>query len=157
MKAIILILCLIVGRLNAQDCDIEKEQDKFTGNIRVRTPILKDVSFIMQIVDSKDTIYMAKLTGYGNSIHFGEGVIVLFENGMKIERSEVKNDVTLNTDIPTNYKYRVTSYIPITRKDLETFSKFKILAYRLYIYDWDVKDSRANKYREYAYCLLHSK
>ncbi|MDA0175910.1 hypothetical protein OOZ35_00220 [Mesoflavibacter profundi] len=121
---------------------ITTKTDKFTGDTTSRSPILDKVSF----TKSNDDIYL-KLTTYGSTANVNKkGVIILLDNGKKIEKPEEKIDVDVD-----KYGYRYSAFIRLNNEDIELLSNNEITDYRLYIYDKSI--SNGNVYKEYLKCL----
>jgi|SaaInlStandDraft_2_1057019.scaffolds.fasta_scaffold31678_1 hypothetical protein len=124
---------------------IDVTVDKFNGETKYRTPLLKQISFIKYIKEGKETIYMSIRT-IGSTPSTGEGVTILLDNGEKIEKN-VDTDVSVNS----NAQFEHSAFFRLTKADIELLKKHNITDTRLYIFD--MKILKPVQYRAYMICL----
>ena len=124
---------------------IDVTVDKFNGETKYRTPLLKQISFIKYIKEGKETIYMSIRT-IGSTPSTGEGVTILLYNGEKIEKN-VDTDVSVNS----NAQFEHSAFFRLTKADIELLKKHNITDTRLYIFD--MKILKPVQYRAYMICL----
>jgi hypothetical protein len=114
---------------------IIRKIDDFTGAITINSPFFEgsnssDAVIFKEIKNGKAT-YDLNLTAYGSTVSVdGKGVIILFEDGTKINKTTQKVDVKAKE---SNFEYSV--YITLSPNDLILLKTKKIAKFRLYIYD----------------------
>lgn len=127
--------------------DIETTTDKFSGETTASSDYSEGIKFLKIIKNGSSKIYMA-INESGSTLNVGEkGLILLLENGNKIERPNAKIDV--DTGSGRNYVY--SAFIELTKKEIDLITKNPITDDRLYIYDGEVKYGA--KLSEYLKCL----
>ena len=124
---------------------IDVTVDKFNGETKYRTPLLKQISFIKYIKEGKETVYMSIRT-IGSTPSTGEGVTILLDNGEKIEKN-VDTDVSVNS----NAQFEHSAFFRLTKADIELLKNHNITDTRLYIFDMQI--SKPIQYRAYMICL----
>ena len=128
--------------INKAATDIKMKVDKFEGTTSWNSPYYgkgiaattpKRVSFVK--VKSKKggfTNYLS-LTTYGSTLNVGEkGLVILFQDGTKIEKPNADIDYESNTGSPY---WEYTAFEGISDEELEMFATKKIDAFRLYMYE----------------------
>ena len=128
--------------------DIKETKDQFTDEVTYSSPLLDVISF-SKVLAKTDTFYFASLRAHASTGAFGKGVIILLEDGQKIEKP-ARVDITYES---VSEGYMATAFIRLTSADLSKLSISKIKAFRLYIFDRE-DIARADAYREYVKCLV---
>ena len=123
--------------------------DKFNGETKYRTPLLKQISFIKYIKEGKETVYMSIRT-IGSTPSTGEGVTILLDNGEKIEKN-VDTDVSVNS----NAQFEHSAFFRLSKTDIELLKNHNISDTRLYIFDMQI--SKPIQYSAYMSCLDNKK
>jgi hypothetical protein len=136
--------------------NIERKVDDFTNEVKINSPLSENYKMCDMIIykDIKNgkSVYTLSLTAYGSTANVGgKGVIILFEDGTKINKPTVEIDVEANS---SNFEY--SAYITLNLNDLKLLSTKKIDKYRLYIYD-KVNGSFAEKFQYYVKCVIDKK
>ncbi|MGB1218367.1 MAG: hypothetical protein ACPG4W_01165 [Flavobacteriales bacterium] len=124
---------------------IDVEVDKFNGETKYQTPLLKQIGFTKIIKDGEEIVYMSIRT-IGSTPSTGKGVIILLDNGEKIEKN-VDTDVRVNS----NAQFEHSAFFRLTKSDIELLKKHNITDTRLYIFD--MKILKPVQYRAYMICL----
>lgn len=121
---------------------IDVRKDKFSNKTIKYSPLLEPVSF------AKDNGYFMTLTTTGNiPVVNGSGVIILLENGQKIIK-KTKVDVEATSK---GYSYSV--FIPLTKTDISTLTKFNIDDFKLDVFENQLKLNGEN-YKQYLKCII---
>lgn len=127
--------------------DIETKTDKFSGETTASSDYSEGIKFLKITKNGSSKIYMA-INETGSTLNVGEkGLILLLENGNKIERPNAKIDV--DTGSGRNYVY--SAFIELTEKEVDLIINNPITDDRLYIYDGVIKNGA--KLSEYLKCL----
>lgn len=136
---------------------IDRAVDEFTGEISWRSP--RKISWggynlrIYKDKNGEKADYFLSLMTCGYSLSVGGvGVIVLFTDGTKMNRP----NVNISIDIESS-KYVYRAFLQLSDFEMKTLSEKTIKAYRLYVYDQNVKPGIADKFRRYASCIKESK
>lgn len=139
-------------------CDkIERKIDDFTSEINLNSPLSEgrktsDVIIYKDIKSGKATYYL-RLTAYGNTVSVdGKGVIILFEDGTKLNKPTQKVDVEAESSI-----FEYSAFITLTPNDLILLKTKKIAKFRLYIYDNSIDEYFAEKFTYYVKCIVEAK
>lgn len=128
--------------------DIETTTDKFSGEITESSDYSEGIKFIKSTKDGVSKIYMA-INEPGSTLNVGKkGLILLLENGKKIERPNADIDAKVNTS-GKNYVY--SAFIELTKAEIDLIINNPITDDRLYIYDGEIKNGA--KLSEYLKCL----
>lgn len=131
--------------------EIKIDTDKFTGEIRRTTPPASGVTFTKVVAAGKTTIYM-QINEIGSTLNVGKkGLILLLENGKRIEKPEEKVDAEVNK-YGSGYIYSV--FTTLTESDIKLLCENVITDNRLYIYDGTINKEDGNKIKEYLKCLI---
>ena len=144
----------VIGGINFPEgffCkDIEETKDKFTGEVSYSSPYLEGISFIKVKKEGTEKIYLS-IQEAGATINFNiKGVILLLENGFRIEKPDAVLDVKLSS-IGTGYIY--SAFIELNSDDIKLLTINKITDDRLYIYDGTI--SKGERIREYLKCIIN--
>ena len=124
---------------------IDVKVDKFNGETKYSTPLSKQIAFIKYIRDGEEVVYMS-ISTIGATPSTGEGVVILLDNGEKIEKN-VDTDVSVNN----NAQFEHSAFIRLTKEDIELLKKHNITDTRLYIFDMKIR--KPVQYRAYMICL----
>jgi hypothetical protein len=128
--------------------DIKTTTDKFNGSTTSSSDYSDGISFIEVTKDNSSTIYMSVSQG-GITINVGEkGLILLLENGKRIERPEAEIDVKVNT-VTSGYIY--SAFISLSEEEINLIIENPLTDKRLYIYDGVVESGE--RLSEYLRCL----
>jgi len=143
----------VLGGLNLPDdfyCnDIKTTIDKFNGSTTSSSEYSDGISFIKVTKDNSSTIYMSVREG-GITFNVGEkGLILLLENGKRIERPEAAIDVKNNSG-SSGYIY--SAFISLSQEEIKLIIENPLTNNRLYIYDGEIENGR--KLSEYLKCLI---
>ena len=125
--------------------NIKIEVDKFTGETRYRTPLLKQIHFIKYIKNGEEKTYMM-ISTIGSTPATGKGVILLLENGEKITKN-----IETNVSVNTNAQFEHTAFFSLNKNDIELLKKYNVTDTRLYIFDMEI--IKPIQYRAYIICL----
>tara|TARA_B110000879_G_C10688180_1_gene324365 strand:- start:21 stop:410 length:390 start_codon:yes stop_codon:yes gene_type:complete len=123
--------------------------DKFEGDTTYTSPYKSGYLDLVHFIKVNEVVYMS-LKAPGSTPNVGkEGVVVLLENGDKIEKPEAKIDVDVNA--AAGYDY--TAFFTLDKSDIEKLKASPITDLRLYIYDAKILKKKALKYLEYIKCI----
>jgi hypothetical protein len=125
--------------------EIEVSKDKFTGETRINSP-MHGVYFVKTKKETETHIYLFLRTPGSTANVNIKGVIILLDNGMKIEKPDCKIDVEVGE---SNYLY--SCLIELNNKDIQLLTANKMTDYRLYVYDNTIKNG--NTLMEYLKCI----
>lgn len=78
-----------------------------------------------------------------------KGVIILFENDLRIDRPEIEIDVDA-----TSNGYSYSAFIDLSTDEMNIIANNQMTDFKLYIYDCTVNVFKRKKYMKYASCLL---
>lgn len=126
--------------------EIEISTDKFTGETRINSP-LSGVYFVKTKKTTESHTYLFLRTSGSTANVNIKGVIILLDNGMKIEKPDCKIDVEVGQ---SNYLY--SCLIELNNKDIQLLTANKMTDYRLYVYDNTIKNG--NTLMEYLKCII---
>ena len=131
---------------------LESKKDDFSGEITIQNPYSQATKeYIYKIINKSDTTYYLSLKAYGSTVTVdGKGVIILFENGSKLEKPDEKIDVKVGQK---DYDY--SCFIRLSKEDIELLRKNKISKYRLYIYDTNLSSFSAESLVKYTNCIVN--
>jgi hypothetical protein len=137
--------------------NIERKVDDFTNVVNINSPISENYKMCDMIIykDLKNgkNVYTLSLKAYGSTATVGgKGVIILFEDGTKINKPTVEIDVEANS---SNFRYSV--YITLSPNDLILLKTKTIAKFRLYIYDNSPDEYFALKFMNYVKCAIDKK
>lgn len=130
-------------------CDkISTEKDKFTGETTYTTDFADGVSFVKVVKNNVSKLYMQVNTS-GSTLNVGkQGLIVLLNNGGKIQKPTAKIKVD-KTSSGGGYVY--STFVELNKNDITILKQHLITATRLYIYDNDVEEGA--KLKDMLKCL----
>lgn len=135
---------------------IKKKTDDFTDEIKINSPIIdggKSAPVILyKTIKNGKAIYDLRLQSYGNTPSVdGKGVIILFEDGTKMNKPAIKIDVGVDKS-----RYVYSAYIQLTETEVKSLSIKKINKFRLYVYDQELKQVYAEKITNYVKCVMEA-
>ena len=125
--------------------EIETKIDKFTSITSYNSPIKEHVSFIKE----KGITYIYLLSHGKTPTVGGTGIIVLLDDGSKIENKEAKIDVKYTGD---GY-YDYSTLFSLKDDEIKKLSENQITDYRLYIYEFQIDKGKGWILKEYLKCL----
>ena len=131
----LLLTTTALGQVGSKGCDkLERTEDKFEGTVRISTPYkLTNWYRVHKYIESGTTRIYLSIRGGGYTASVGEkGVIVLLEDGTKLEWPNEEIDCDVNTDGP-GFVYR--AFIGLNDDEIDKLAASKISDSRLYIYD----------------------
>ena len=143
--------------INTLCSKIENQKDDFTDNISINSPIIESreiASMILykHIMSGKIT-YALSLQTSGVTVNVGQtGVIILFDDGTKMNKTTIEFDVDADEK---GYKY--SAYVPLTETEVKSLTTKKIKKFRLYIYDEELNQTFAEKFTYYVKCVMEKK
>jgi hypothetical protein len=158
-KALLLLVSLITFNCFSQCEKITRKTDKFTGEITLHSPIGMYMSMAGHFYKSitKDTTnYSLYLHTCGSTITKAKGVVILFEDGSKLEfpNQEIEADVPQGNEY-CNFEYQ--AFIDLSKSDIDKLLTHKMTDFRLYIFDRKVGNAQAKKLQDYLRCLVNTR
>ena len=151
-----LLILLSPFYLNAQyefaSCDeITKSNDKFEDIVRYSTPTSTQFGgFIsaLKVIDGDNSRVYLRLYANGQTLNVDEkGVILLFDDGSKLEWPTEKLEVEYKDFGYGNTAWRYSAFILLNDEEISMLSSKTINSYRLYIYDIDVSSTKKKNVR----------
>ncbi|WP_172919497.1 hypothetical protein [Capnocytophaga canis] len=147
----------VVGGLDLPDdfyCKkIEKEVDKFTKETKFYSDFEDGIYFVKTTKNNISKIYMEVRVNGGSSLSVGKkGLILLFENGQKIQKPTAKIEVDANG---TGSSYVYSTFVELTKNDINIFKNNELTDVRLYIYDNSIDNGK--KLSELLKCIIKAK
>lgn len=139
-------------------CDkIEFSVDDFTNVATFNNPTFENGQItpmiLYKIIENSNTKYYLSLRSYGVTVNVMEkGVIILFDDGTKINKPKVEIDVEADKK---GFEYR--AYFSLTEAEVLSLTVKKIKKFRLYIYDKEVGKALSEKFTYYVKCLMEKK
>jgi len=131
--------------------DITIEDDKFTGEIRSKSPYSEGVSFIKVTKEGISKIYIS-INETGSTAVVGKtGLILLLENNKRIEKPTAPIDVKVNSGYTGATGYVYSAFVELTAEDIKLLCENAITDNRLYIFDGTIKNGQ--KLKDYLNCL----
>lgn len=128
--------------------NISTEKDKFTKETTYTTDFADGISFVKVVKNNVPKVYMQVNTA-GSTLNVGkQGLIVLLNNGGKIQKPTAKIKVD-KTSSGGGYVY--STFVELNKNDIATLKQHLITATRLYIYDNDVEEGA--KLKDMLKCL----
>ena len=127
---------------------VEREIDEFTGEIKINTPNLSSSSSPVKLyknIDKGVVKYYLRLRSNGNTVNVNQkGVILLFSDGSKwVKDSHIDVEVGRS-----NYYY--SAFISLTPEEVDMFINKEISKFRLYIYDNEINNIEAKKFKTFV-------
>lgn len=159
MRLAFTVLMLFCNLASYCQCErITKKVDKFTGEITLNSPrglYMSMAGHFYKSITKDTTNYYLYLHTCGFSITQAKGVIILFEDGSKLEfpNEEIKAEVPVSNEY-CNFEYQ--ALINLSQSDIDKLLSHKMTDFRLYIYDRKIGSSQAKKLQEYLKCLVNS-
>lgn len=129
--------------------DLKTETDKFTGELRVNTPVSDGISFLKVTKGNSSTYFMSVVEAGATPKVGAIGLILLLTNGKRIEKPTAPIDVKVNTGA-RGYLY--SAFITLTPDDIKLLTENLITNDRLYVFDGIIKNGQ--KISEYLKCLI---
>lgn len=125
--------------------NIETKTDKFTGVTSYNSPINEHIYFIKE----KGVTYIYLLSHGKTPTIGGSGVIILLDNGSKIENKEAKIDIKYDG----NGYYDYSTLFILKDDEIKKLSDNQITDYRLYVYEFQIDKGKGWFFKEYLKCL----
>ena len=160
---IALMLCLvsIVGFAQSDNdscynwCScISRKVDDFTNEVKISTPFYTKPSIDKYIYPNgtiKYYLYLSLDDSYCTA--GGTGLIILFKDGTKFSRPNIKVDM----DYYSGDKFTYSVFIPITQNEVKIFAQKEISKFKMYIFERNFKEIDIRAFKEYANCILELK
>jgi hypothetical protein len=118
---------LLTGDISSK---IEITVDDFSGEITLTSPIGQ--SLLIEKIIRKDTVYYLRLVTTGSTcVVDGKGLIVLFTDGTKWEKS----DSEIDCEVGNGGDFDYSAFIQLSSKDLNLFSTKIVSKFKLYIFE----------------------
>jgi len=130
--------------------DIKITVDKFTGETKYQSPTEKDYFFIKVKKGKESNIYMRFSGSSLSLVSNAKGIILLLENGFKIEKPDI--EIGIDVDPLMKEYYRYQAFFELNPSDIELLTKNKITDSRIYVIDSHLIHSEYLK--EYLKCLI---
>jgi hypothetical protein len=133
---------------------IERSVDKFTGEVTFNSPIgtgwETSAMTIYKTIKGSIITNSLYLRTYGSTVNVNStGVIILFDDGTKINKPSVKIDVDVEGS-----RFIYGAYFALTESDLKTLSNKRVDRFRLYIYDEVVNPKKAEEFTHFVSCII---
>lgn len=157
MKRIIvaLMLCLVsiigFGQESNWCSIIERNVDDFTNEVKISTPYYMNPMIIKYIYPNGSIKYYLSLSlddSYCTA--GGTGLIILFKDGTKFSRPNVKVDM----DYYSGDKFTYSVFTPITQSEVKIFSQKEMSKFKMYIFERNFSDREIEAFKEFANCIL---
>lgn len=127
--------------------DIEKETDKFTNKTTFSSPVLNPISYVKTVIEEEVHTYI-KIDVIGITANVSKkGVIILFEDGSKINKPDVDVNAQVNKG---GDGFLYTAFFELNKEEIDILSQKNITDVRLFIYDREIKNV---KLKEYMKCI----
>ena len=111
---------------------ITREVDVMDGKVQIATPSMMSLFGVRKYIDDGQARTYLTLKASGATLNINEvGVVVLLEDGTKIERPQAKIDYSNGYGSTWSY----SAWITLTDEEIEKLSNTAIQQARLYIYD----------------------
>jgi hypothetical protein len=130
--------------------------DEFTDQIFIDCPVMGNsmstIHLIKKINKNVASYYLDLMT-QGSTLFVGwKGAILVFTDGTKMKKPNAEIDIEVS-----DYGFRYTSFIELTRDDLKVLSSKTIDKFRLNIFDGEVNSKDARMFRIYAKNIIKLK
>lgn len=133
------------------ECDVKKIEDKFDGSITYSTGL--DWAMFYKFQKGAMTSYSLRLEADGStSNYYKTGVVILLEDGSKIEKPNAKIDCKSYS----NYGYKFSSWVDLTISERELLKSKRITDFRLYIYEKSISEKKGQKLIGSIKCISES-
>ena len=155
----ILILLLSLSKVRSQITDssyceqIENVVDEFDGHKTYRTPLSKKCA-IEKVIQKGVATYYLSLRSLGVSVSVHEkGVKIILSNKQILSFPNERIDVEVDEKGGFDY----SAFIILTSANIQLLKKYKILKWRLYIYDDFQYEEEAEALRNMINCMSNLK
>lgn len=133
-----------------------REVDEFTNQISIDCPVLGNhmsTIHLIKKINKNVAVYYLDLMTQGSTLFVGwKGAILVFIDGTKMKKPNAEIDIEVS-----DYGFRYTASILLTRDDLKVLSSKHINKFRLNIFDGAVNSKDAKMFRIYAKNLVKLK
>jgi hypothetical protein len=126
---------------------ISQKVDKFDGVITLNSPYEEPISFTKKIKGTDTTIYCS-ISISRNEIYTGKGLIILLNDGNKIERPEEKVDYKLNSS-SNGFEHSV--FFRLSKEEILKLKTSEITDVKMYVLDFTI--ANGNTIKEYLNCI----
>lgn len=150
MKRIIVLLILPYF-INAQ-CKVKKTVDKFENEVKYKADFPKWFEVIKYVKGTDTSYYLSLWTEGTSGLYAKQGVVILFNDGTKIERPNEK----VECEFRTGAMYDFTSFFRIGKSELEQLKTKTTAGIRLYIIDREWGDKKAENIKQQIICLVNT-
>ena len=138
--------------------EVEREIDDFTNEIIINSRIVfynkTSPVTIYKYINKNVITYYLSLKTYGfTPIALEKGVIILFEDGSKLNKPNVNIDI----QVTQNANYEYSAFFRITTSELSILRSKKIKKFRLYIFDEIINEEFSIRFPEYVKCVMDMK
>lgn len=132
--------------------EIKINKDKFEGHDKFYTPTEHPINIVKVKYDSTYRYYI-NLSHITSTPTFTKGIIILFNDGTKLNYPEAKVETSVR-GTGSGY-YSISSFIQIKEVDIPTFREKEMTDARIYVTEMKIKDGW--RYRMYMNCLYEKK
>lgn len=129
-----LVFQYVSGQKEREDgeCKINYEKDKFTGQVKIYTPITTKMGIspliFYKMIGSEDTTFYLAIYTYSSIGDYGTtGVYIIFEDGERWIKEEAK----IRVDYISSYNYSYVTQIRVHEGEIEKLKTKKITDVRL--------------------------
>lgn len=134
----------------ASECDVKKSYDKFEDETIIKTESF-NWAYVKKYTKKGNVSYYLQLHAEAFSANYYKtGVIILFENGIRLEKPNAKIDCTFRQ----NSMYDYYSFFELTAEDLKTLSENNMTDFQLYLAKRSIPEKKAIKLKENIACLI---
>lgn len=160
MKYRLITVCLgllfastVLGQIGSKGCNkLERSEDRFENTVRISTPYkLTNLFRVIKVISETDVAtYLSIRTG-GYTASVGEkGVILLLEDGTKLEWPNEVIDCDVNTNGP-GFSY--TAFIRLTDEQIDQLAASKVSGAKLYIYEAPAYKKNVAEFMQQMGCI----
>lgn len=140
----VILMTFSVAAQNKYCKKIKVTHNEFTGETTKRSPVLMPVAFTQV-----DSMMFLSLSTEGSTPATGEGVILLFQDGSKLEWN-VRTDVRVARGYKRSY-YSHSAFILLNNDEIEQLKTKLIKGFMLYIHQQEV--GKPEQYHGYLNCM----
>lgn len=152
MRQLLLIAVAISICISSVHSQVKKKVDEFTGDIILTTASAGYRAALVRFIKSKDTTTYLSLNTCGSSISVDKkGVIVLFTDSTKLILDDEEVDVKAG-GMHCDYVY--SAFCSLNQQELTSICTKTIKAFRLYLYDYHMKEGEAEVFQDDANKLV---
>lgn len=156
MKQLLIIFLLgaqLIARAQDTTCsNITRTYDEFEKQTTLQTPILKNCG-LTKVISEKGATYYLSLNAKGSMPSIGQaGVKVILSYNQMLSFPTAEIDIAV---AESGYEY--SAFIPLNADQLETLTKFKVLKWRLYVFDQDQSSEDGWRFKDQVNCLVKMK